>query len=213
MPIILYNTLTGRKEPLDPKKTNQVTMYVCGITAYDYCHIGHARSVLAFDMIYRYLLYRGFQVTYVRNFTDIDDKIIKRAHELGTTSEELATRFIQAFHEDMARLQVASPTMEPKATEHIDEIIALISDLIDKGYAYQVGYDVYYAVEKFAGYGKLSGRSLEDMKAGARISINENKKNPLDFALWKASKPGEPTWDSPWGPGRPGSRSSPPDRQ
>ena len=204
MPIILYNTLTGRKEPLDPKKTNQVTMYVCGITAYDYCHIGHARSVLAFDMIYRYLLYRGFQVTYVRNFTDIDDKIIKRAHELGTTSEELATRFIQAFHEDMARLQVASPTMEPKATEHIDEIIALISDLIDKGYAYQVGNDVYYAVEKFAGYGKLSGRSLEDMKAGARISINENKKNPLDFALWKASKPGEPTWDSPWGPGRPG---------
>jgi cysteinyl-tRNA synthetase len=204
MAITLYNTLTGRKEPLKPRDTNRITMYVCGITAYDYCHIGHARSVLAFDMIYRYLLYRGFQVTYVRNFTDIDDKIIKRANELGTSSEELAARFIRAFHEDMARLGVASPTMEPKATAHVDEIIALIAELVAKGYAYQVGNDVYYAVEKFAGYGKLSGRSLEDMKAGARISVNENKRNPMDFALWKASKPGEPTWESPWGPGRPG---------
>jgi len=204
MPITLYNTLTGRKEPFKPKEKDRVAMYVCGITAYDYCHIGHARSVLAFDMIYRYLQYRGFEVTYIRNFTDIDDKIIKRANELGTSSEELAGRFIQAFHEDMARLRVASPTMEPKATEHVDEIIELIADLVDKGYAYQVGNDVYYSVEKFSGYGKLSGRSLEDMKAGARISVNENKKNPMDFALWKASKPGEPIWESPWGAGRPG---------
>jgi cysteinyl-tRNA synthetase len=204
MPITLYNTLSGRKELLKPQETNRVTMYVCGITAYDYCHIGHARSVLAFDMIYRYLQYRGFQVTYIRNFTDIDDKIIKRANELGTSSEELANRFIDAFHEDMARLRVASPTMEPKATEHVDEIIELIVDLVAKGYAYQVGNDVYYSVEKFAGYGKLSGRSLDDMKAGARISVNENKNNPMDFALWKASKPGEPSWESPWGAGRPG---------
>jgi cysteinyl-tRNA synthetase len=204
MAITLYNTLTGRKEPFRPKEKGRVTMYVCGITAYDYCHIGHARSVLAFDMIYRYLQYRGFTVTYIRNFTDIDDKIIKRANELGTSSEELAASFIQAFHEDMERLQVASPTMEPKATEHVDEIIELIGDLIDKGYAYQVGNDVYYAVEKFPGYGKLSGRSLEDMKAGARITVNEDKKNAMDFALWKASKPGEPIWDSPWGAGRPG---------
>jgi len=204
MPITLYNTLTGRKEPFKPQEKDRVTMYVCGITAYDYCHIGHARSVLAFDMIYRYLQYRGFQVTYIRNFTDIDDKIIKRANEVGTSSEELAARFIQAFHEDMEHLRVASPTMEPKATEHVDEIIALIADLVDKGYAYQVGNDVYYSVDKFAGYGKLSGRSLEDMRAGARISVNEDKKHPMDFALWKASKPGEPTWESHWGAGRPG---------
>ena len=146
MAITLYNTLTGRKEPLKPKETNRVTMYVCGITAYDYCHIGHARSVLAFDMIYRYLQYRGFLVTYIRNFTDIDDKIIKRANELGTSSEELAARFIQAFHEDMARLQVAPPTMEPRATEHVAEIIDFITDLVDKGYAYQVGNDVSFGL-------------------------------------------------------------------
>jgi cysteinyl-tRNA synthetase len=179
-------------------------MYVCGITAYDYCHIGHARSALAFDMIYRYLLYRGYKVTYVRNFTDIDDKIINRANELGTTSEELAEKFIQAFHEDMAELGIASPTLEPKATEHVSEIIDIIKNLVDKGYAYQVSGDVFYAVDKFVGYGKLSGRTLDDMKAGARVSVNEDKINPMDFALWKGSKPGEPTWDSPWGPGRPG---------
>jgi cysteinyl-tRNA synthetase len=204
MPITVYNTLTGDKELLKPQNGDHVRMYVCGITAYDYCHIGHARSVLAFDMIYRYLQYRGYKVTYVRNFTDIDDKIINRAQELGTTSEELAERFINAFHEDMDRLGIASPTIEPKATEHVDEIIEIIQDLIDKGYAYQVGNDVFYSVEKFDGYGKLAGRTLEDMKAGARITVNEDKENPMDFALWKASKPGEPTWDSPWGPGRPG---------
>jgi cysteinyl-tRNA synthetase len=179
-------------------------MYVCGITAYDYCHIGHARSVLAFDMIYRYLRYRGYEVTYVRNFTDIDDKIINRANEQDTTPEELSERFIRKFHEDMDQLGVASPTIEPKATEHVREIIAMIEGLVAKGMAYQVDGDVYYAVEKFSKYGILSKRTLEDMQAGARVEINEKKNNPMDFALWKSSKPGEPTWDSPWGPGRPG---------
>jgi len=179
-------------------------MYVCGITAYDYCHIGHARSALAFDMIYRYLLYRGYKVTYVRNFTDIDDKIINRAREQETTTEELSERFIQRFHEDMAQLGVVPPTIEPKATEHIQDIIDMIEELVAKDIAYQVDGDVYYAVDKFSDYGILSKRSLEDMEAGARIEVNEKKRNPMDFALWKSSKPGEPSWDSPWGPGRPG---------
>jgi cysteinyl-tRNA synthetase len=204
VPIQIYNTRTGGKTELKPLADNHVKMYVCGITAYDYCHIGHARSALAFDMIYRYLLYRGYRVTYVRNFTDIDDKIINRAQEQGTTTEELSERFIQKFHEDMEQLGVASPTVEPKATDHVQEIIDMIEGLVDKGMAYQVDGDVYYAVEKFSDYGILSKRSIEDMQAGARIEINEKKRNPMDFALWKSSKPGEPTWDSPWGPGRPG---------
>ena len=204
MSIQIYNTRTGEKTELKPLTDNHVKMYVCGITAYDYCHIGHARSALAFDMIYRYLLYRGYRVTYVRNFTDIDDKIINRAQEQGTTTEELSERFIRMFHEDMEQLGVAAPTVEPKATEHVQEIIDLIAGLIDKGMAYQVDGDVYYAVEKFKDYGILSKRSLDDMQAGARIEVNEKKRNPMDFALWKSSKPGEPTWESPWGPGRPG---------
>ena len=204
MPIQIYNTRTGDKTELKPLEDNHVRMYVCGITAYDYCHIGHARSALAFDMIYRYLLYRGYRVTYVRNFTDIDDKIINRALEQGTSTEELSERFIRMFHEDMAQLGVAAPTIEPKATEHVQEIIGMISGLIDRGMAYQVDGDVYYAVEKFRDYGILSKRSLDDMQAGARIEVNEKKRNPMDFALWKSSKPGEPTWESPWGPGRPG---------
>ncbi len=204
MSIRIYNTRTADKTELIPLTENHVKMYVCGITAYDYCHIGHARSTLAFDMIYRYLQYRGYKVTYVRNFTDIDDKIINRAREQGTTTEELSERFIRMFHEDMDQLGVASPTIEPKATEHIQEIIAMIEGLIDKAMAYQVDGDVYYAVEKFKDYGILSKRSLDDMQAGARIEVNEKKRNPMDFALWKSSKPGEPTWDSPWGPGRPG---------
>ena len=204
MSIYIYNTRTGSKTELKPLEDNHVKMYVCGITAYDYCHIGHARSALAFDMIYRYLLYRGYNVTYVRNFTDIDDKIINRAQEQGTTTEELSERFISKFHEDMEQLGVAAPTVEPKATEHVQEIIDLVEGLMDKGMAYQVDGDVYYAVEKFNDYGILSKRSIEDMQAGARIEVNEKKRNPMDFALWKSSKPGEPTWDSPWGPGRPG---------
>lgn len=204
MPIAIYNTKTGTKEPLETIESGHVKMYVCGITAYDYCHIGHARSALVFDMIVRYLRYRGLTVTYIRNFTDIDDKIIKRAQEQHTTCEELSERFIHMFHEDMESLAVAPPTLEPKATEHVQEIIAMIEGLIGRGLAYQVGNDVYYRVEKFASYGALSGRNLDDMQAGARISVNENKAHPMDFALWKGSKPSEPTWDSPWGPGRPG---------
>lgn len=204
MTVSIYNTKSGKKEPFSPLEKGHIKLYVCGITAYDYCHIGHARSTLVFDMIVRYLRYRGFKVTYVRNFTDIDDKIIKRAQEQHTTTEELANRFITAFHEDMKSLGNEHPTLEPKATEHIPEIISMIQELIDNGFAYEVQGDVYFKVDRFANYGSLSGRNLEDMMAGARISINEQKQNPMDFALWKSSKPGEPVWDSPWGAGRPG---------
>ncbi len=204
MTIQTYNTLSGKKEALQTLEPGHVKLYVCGITAYDYCHIGHARSALAFDMIVRYLRYRGYKVTFVRNFTDIDDKIIARAKEQSTTSEELATRFINEFYTDMDALGVDRPDIEPKATEHIKEMTDLISELIAKGMAYQSGNDVYYIVDSFPEYGKLSKRNIEDMKAGARISVNEQKHHPMDFVLWKGSKPGEPTWDSPWGPGRPG---------
>ena len=204
MSIEIYNTKTGQKSPLITLEEGKVKLYVCGITAYDYCHIGHARSALVFDMIVRYLRYRGYEVTFIRNFTDIDDKIIKRAQEQNTTCEELSSRFIAMFHEDMASLGILPPTIEPKATEHLPEIIGLIEELIRKGLAYQVGADVYFRVTGFNGYGSLSGRNLDEMQAGARVSINEQKENPMDFALWKGSKPGEPTWESPWGPGRPG---------
>lgn len=204
MPVKIYDTKSGQKVPFIPLEEGKIKMYVCGITAYDYCHIGHARSALIFDMIVNYLRYRGYQVTYVRNFTDIDDKIINRANEQGTTSEELANRFIQEFYTDMNRLGVGAPDVEPKATEHIPEIIELIQGLIAKGLAYQAGSDVYFAVDRFPRYGALSGRNLDELQAGARITVNEIKNNPMDFALWKGSKPGEPTWESPWGPGRPG---------
>jgi cysteinyl-tRNA synthetase len=204
MAVTFYNTLSREKNPLIPINKNHVNIYVCGITAYDYCHIGHARSTLVFDMIVRYLRYRGYDVNYVRNFTDIDDKIINRAQEQDTTAEELANRFIDAFHEDMKSLGNIAPNLEPKATEHITEMIQLIEDLIAKDFAYEVDGDVYFRVEKFEDYGKLSGRNIDDMMAGARISVNENKQNPMDFALWKKSKPGEPLWKSPWGDGRPG---------
>ncbi len=204
MSIKIYNTLTRKKETFTPIEEGRVKLYVCGITSYDYCHIGHARSALAFDMIVRYFRYRDYKVTYVRNFTDIDDKIIKRAAEQNTSTEELAKRFINEFYVDMDRLGVDRPDLEPLATEHIEEMIELIEDLIEKGLAYPSGGDVYYSVNNFPGYGKLSGRKLDDMQAGARISINEQKQDPMDFVLWKASKPGEPTWNSPWGPGRPG---------
>ncbi|MFZ5775643.1 MAG: cysteine--tRNA ligase [Thermodesulfobacteriota bacterium] len=204
MRIEIHNTKTGRKGPFVPMEEGHVKLYVCGITAYDYCHIGHARSALVFDLIVRYLRHRGYQVTFIRNFTDIDDKIIKRAQEQNTTCEELSSRFIKAFHEDMDRLGILPPTAEPKATEHVPEIIAMVEGLIQKGLAYAVEGDVYYRVTGFAGYGSLSGRNLEDMQAGARVSVNELKEHPMDFALWKSSKPGEPAWESPWGPGRPG---------
>jgi cysteinyl-tRNA synthetase len=204
MTISTYNTKTGKKEPLSTIKENHINLYVCGVTVYDYCHLGHARSTLVFDMIVRYLRYRGKTVTFVRNFTDIDDKIIKRAAEQNTTTEELSNRFIDAFHEDMESLGNITPDLEPKATEHIPEIIDLIETLIGKDLAYEKDGDVYYRVQRFASYGALSGRNLDDMMAGARIAVSDKKENPMDFALWKSSKPGEPTWESPWGPGRPG---------
>jgi cysteinyl-tRNA synthetase len=204
MTIRIYNTLTRKKEPLQPIEEGHVKLYVCGITSYDYCHIGHARSFLVFDMIVRYLRYRGYKVTFVRNFTDIDDKIIKRANEQGIDSQELANRFIEEFYLDTDRLGILRPDIEPRATDHIPEMIALIQELIDKGLAYQSGSDVYFRVEQFDHYGRLSGRNLDDMQAGARIEVNEQKQHPMDFALWKGSKPGEPKWDSPWGQGRPG---------
>ncbi len=204
MKLKIYNSFSRRREvfkPLDPPK---VTMYVCGITAYDESHLGHARAAVVFDVFYRFLKYLGYEVAYVRNYTDIDDKIIRRAQEEGISCEELAEKYIKAYKEEIATLKVLSPPYEPRATEHISEIITLIQQLIDKGYAYEIEGDVYFAVEKFKDYGRLSGRSLEEMRAGARVSVSEKKRNPLDFALWKAQKPGEPSWESPWGRGRPG---------
>jgi len=179
-------------------------MYVCGVTVYDRGHIGHARAAVVFDIIYRFLRFQGLDVTYVRNYTDVDDKIINRANKEGVTSREIAERYIREYEEDMQALGVERPTHEPRATENISQIIDLIQKLVDKGVAYPLDGDVYFAVEKFGPYGKLSGRDLEEMRAGARVEVDERKRNPLDFALWKASKPGEPEWESPWGKGRPG---------
>ncbi|WP_457572657.1 cysteine--tRNA ligase [Desulfolithobacter sp.] len=204
MPVKIYNTLTRKKEELRPLEEGHVKLYVCGITSYDYCHIGHARSALVFDMVVRYLRYRGYRVTFVRNFTDIDDKIIRRAAEQGVDAGDLAERFIDEFYTDMDQLGVLRPDIEPRATEHIPEMIELIEELVERGLAYASGGDVYFRVGRFPDYGQLSGRSLEDMQAGARIEVNDQKEHPMDFALWKASKPGEPKWDSPWGEGRPG---------
>jgi cysteinyl-tRNA synthetase len=204
MTIRIHNTLTGKKEDFIPLHGKKVGMYVCGVTVYDLCHIGHARSAIVFDTIYRYFRYRGLEVTFVRNFTDIDDKIIKRANEEGVNCKTVAEKYIGEFNIDMGRLGLEKPSFEPRATEHIPEMIQLISTLIQKGFAYQGGGDIFFSVEKFIDYGKLSKRNLEDMQAGARVDIDEKKENPLDFALWKASKPGEPFWESPWGKGRPG---------
>jgi cysteinyl-tRNA synthetase len=204
MALRVYNTMTQKKEEFIPLQQKRAGMYACGVTVYDLCHIGHARSAVVFDVIYRYLQYKGYEVTYVRNFTDVDDKIIKRAQEEGVSTEEIATRYIKEFYADMGALGLLPPTIEPKATEHIAEMIALVQRLMEKGHAYQVEGDVYYAVESFPGYGKLSKRSLDEMQAGARVEVDERKRNPLDFALWKAAKPGEPSWESPWGKGRPG---------
>ncbi len=204
MALRVYNTLTGEKELFVPLVPGKVGMYVCGVTVYDYCHIGHARAGVVFDIIYRYLKYAGYDVTYVRNYTDIDDKIINRANQEGTDYRTIADRYIQAFDEDMAQLGLAKPTLEPKATDHIGGIIDIIERLIAKGHAYVSEGDVYYAVESFPDYLKLSGRNLEEMQAGARVEIGDKKRHPMDFALWKGSKPGEPWWQSPWGSGRPG---------
>lgn len=204
MTLRIYNTLTGRKEEFLPLQEKKVGMYVCGVTVYDLCHIGHARSAIVFDMIYRYLRYCGYEVTFVRNFTDIDDKIIKRANEERLDCRIIAEKYIEEFNQDMGRLGLEKPSVEPKATDHIHEMIQLISTLLQKGFAYQREGDVFFSIEKFKDYGKLSNRNLEEMQAGVRIEIDEKKENPLDFALWKASKPNEPFWESPWGRGRPG---------
>jgi cysteinyl-tRNA synthetase len=199
-----YNTLTGKEEEFTPVTPGKVRMYVCGVTVYDKSHIGHARALVTFDVIYRYLKFLGYEVTFVRNFTDVDDKIINRANERGVSAQELSELYIREFNEDMVALRCLPPTYEPRATQHIPEMIALIQELEAKGLAYAVDGDVYFAVDRFPGYGKLSHRRLDDMMAGARIEVDERKRHPMDFALWKASKPGEPTWESPWGPGRPG---------
>jgi len=204
MTLRVYNTLTGRKEPFEPLNPPRVGMYVCGVTVYDYCHIGHARANIVFDIVFRYLRFAGYVVTYVRNYTDVDDKIIARANERGIGSQELAEEFIRAFDEDMDMLGLAKPTFEPKATEHIDEIVQIVEKLIAKDKAYASDGDVYFRVNAFNDYLKLSKRNMDEMQAGARIAPGEKKQNPMDFALWKAAKPGEPAWESPWGPGRPG---------
>jgi cysteinyl-tRNA synthetase len=202
--LTIYNTLTCKKEPFQSLKSKTVRMYVCGVTVYDYCHIGHARSALVFDVIRRYLEFSGYQVEFVKNFTDVDDKIIKRANEQGVSCNTITAKYIQAYGEDMERLGIRQASIEPKATEHMTEIIRLTETLVTKGLAYQVDGDVYFEVAKYSGYGRLSKRRLDDMQAGARVDVDERKRHPMDFALWKSSKPGEPSWDSPWGAGRPG---------
>ena len=200
----VFNTLTGGKEPFEPLAPGQVRMYVCGVTVYDYCHLGHARSALVFETIRRYLEYSGFAVTFVKNFTDVDDKIIKRANEQNVNCDTITAKYIQAYHEDMGKLGIRQASVEPKATEHMTEIIKLTETLVQKGMAYEVAGDVYFQVEKYPAYGRLSKRKAEDLLAGARVEVDDRKRNPMDFALWKSSKPGEPYWESPWGRGRPG---------
>ncbi len=200
----LHNTLTGRKDRFEPLVPGMARMYVCGVTVYDYCHIGHARSALVFDVLRRYLEYSGFAVEFAKNFTDVDDKIIKRAFEQGVSCEDITGKYIQAYHEDMEKLGVRRANLEPRATEHISDIVALVGRLLTKGMAYCVDGDVYFQVDRYSGYGRLSKRKLDDLQAGARVDVDQRKRHPMDFALWKNSKPGEPSWESPWGLGRPG---------
>lgn len=200
----LYNSLTRQKEEFKPMKPGEVKIYACGPTVYDFFHIGNARPFIVFDALRRYFEYCGYTVKFVQNFTDIDDKMIKRANEEGITVKELADRFIGEYEIDAKGLGIEEATVHPRATEHIAEIIALVQKLIEEGYAYEVDGDVYYSTKKFDGYGKLSHQPLEDLEAGARISVDERKRDAMDFALWKAQKPGEPAWESPWGMGRPG---------
>lgn len=206
LPVLtLYDTLRRRKTPLEVLHPGHVGIYVCGMTVYDFCHLGHARVMVTFDMVVRYLRNCGYRVTYVRNITDIDDKIIRRALERGESTQSLTGRFIDAMHEDEAALLCQRPDLEPRATAHVGAMQTLIGALIAKGHAYPaVNGDVYYAVRSFPGYGRLSGKSIDDLAVGARVDVDEDKRDPLDFALWKAAKPGEPSWASPWGEGRPG---------
>jgi cysteinyl-tRNA synthetase len=201
----LYNSLSRKKEVFTPIIPGQVRMYVCGMTVYDYCHLGHARVLVVFDMVTRWLRNSGYQVTYVRNITDIDDKIIKRAQDNGEPFTALTDRFITAMHEDSAALGVLPPDHEPRATEYVGNMLNMIQRLIERDHAYAApNGDVYYAVQSFANYGQLSGKALEDLRAGERVEVDPNKRDPMDFVLWKAAKPGEPSWPSPWGAGRPG---------
>ena len=200
----VYNTLTKQKEEFKPLKEGQVSIYVCGVTPYNHPHIGNARPFVTWDVIKRYFTHLGYKVKHIQNFTDVDDKIIRTANQEGVNWSDISTRYINSYFEVMDKLHVKHADIYPKVSQTIPEIIDMISVLIDKGYAYELNGDVYFSVEKFKGYGKLSGRKLEDMMAGARIEVNESKHNPMDFALWKAAKPGEPFWESPWGNGRPG---------
>jgi cysteinyl-tRNA synthetase len=200
----VYNTMTRTKDELVPMRPGEVRMYSCGVTVYDLSHVGHAKMMVVFDVIARYLRFAGYRVTFVRNFTDIDDKIIRRANQEGVPAREISERYIAAFREDIAALGVEAPDVEPKATDHVAEMIALIERLVAGGYAYVVDGDVYFEVRRFPEYGKLSGKNLDELLAGARVDIDERKRDPRDFALWKSAKPDEPSWPSPWGPGRPG---------
>ena len=204
MSIQLYNTLTRKKETFVPLEPGKVKMYVCGPTVYNYIHIGNARPAIVFDVVRRYFKYRGYDVTFIQNFTDVDDKLIRKAEEMGVSVLDVANQFIEAYEEDIRALGVRTANVHPRVSEHISEITTFISNLIDKGAAYESQGDVYFRTEKFDEYGKLSHQNIEELKAGARIAVNEQKENPLDFALWKSAKPGEIAWDSPWGKGRPG---------
>jgi cysteinyl-tRNA synthetase len=204
MALRIFNTLSGEKEIFTPLTAGEVRMYVCGVTVYDTSHVGHARSLITFDVIFRYLKFSGHRVEFVRNFTDVDDKIISKANQEKVSWEKITERYIEEYYRDGEMLGLLRPTAEPRATLHIPEIIALIERLEAKELAYRVNGDVYFPVQRFPGYGRLSGKKIEELEAGARVEVDERKKSPLDFALWKSSKPGEPTWDSPWGPGRPG---------
>ena len=200
----VYNTLSNSKEEFQPLNPPNVNMYVCGVTVYDYCHVGHARAYVAFDMIRRYLEYANYKVNYIQNFTDVDDKIIKRANEAGVAIDQITENNIEAYYKDIRALNVKDASVYPKATENIGGMIKHIEQLIEKNFAYEKSGEVFFRVKNFKEYGKLSNRNIEEMEAGSRIDINDNKENPLDFTLWKPAKEGEPSWDSPWGKGRPG---------
>lgn len=202
--IKVYNTLNKKKEEFIPLTPGEVKMYVCGPTVYNFFHIGNGRTFIVFDTIRRYFEYRGFKVDFVQNFTDIDDKMIKKANEEGTTVKKIGDTYVKEYYQDADALNIERATVNPRATEFIGEIIKFVKGLVDKGYAYEVDGDVYFSTKKFEGYGKLSGQNIEDLQSGARISVDERKKDPMDFAIWKAQKPGEPAWNSPWGMGRPG---------
>jgi len=198
MALRIFNTVTRRKEDFVPLVPGEVRMYVCGVTVYDLCHIGHARSFIVFDVIRRYLRFRGYRVTLIKNYTDVDDRIIRKANDEGVAANVISERYIAEYQTDMASIGVQPADVEPKATEHIPQMVALIERLIQRGLSYVLDGDVYFEVRRFPRYGKLSGKNLDELESGARVDVDERKRDPLDFALWKASKPGEPSWPSPW---------------